>query len=128
MVYVGSAIATPVARRVLGKIADESQIQGLPIFLPPVRVGYNMTQAFISGKDIAYEAVTMAIKGAMASALAFEDSDFAVIYLPAVIVDGRLFECFLNHEGTMQINEIKTGMLVRRMGKGRVAVAQSIDR
>jgi hypothetical protein len=125
--YVGSAIATPTVRRVLEKIACDPQIQGLPIFRRPMRVGYNMTQAFTSGKDVAYEAMTTAIKGAMASALAFEDSDFALLYLPAVIIDGRLFECFLNDEGAMQINEIKTGMLIRRVGNGRVAVAQVLS-
>jgi hypothetical protein len=121
--YVRSAIATPAAQRVLGELADQPLIQGLPIFCPPMRVGYNLTQAFTSGKDVAYDAMTTAIKGAMASAAAFEDSEFAIVYLPTVIVDGRLFECFLNYEGVMQLNEIRTGVLVRRMGDGRIAVA-----
>lgn len=125
----GARIAKPaqVAQRVastlgsifLMKLAQDKEIQCLPFFSIPDRCGYSVTQAFTSGKDIPFEAITTVSKCALskvsAANTAFKvQGPFAEIIFPVVIVDGKFFDCYLNTKNEAEISEINCGYLVWR--------------
>lgn len=78
-----------------------------------LHAGYGLTQAFTSGRDITHEAIMSAAKGAIARKVEIDKimgGVFEVIF-PVIIIDGRLFECFVDNSCSVQIREIEEGIL-----------------
>ena len=90
-----------------------------------LRAGYGLTQAFTSGRDIAHEAIMSVSKGTIARKIEMERAPggvFEVIF-PVIVIDGRLFECFLENNADVQIREIDEGVLFspRRIGSSLIS-------
>lgn len=89
--------------------------------LTPIHVGHGVTQAFTSGLDIPYKALTSAMKASVDRAVQFDSlnarnsnassSLFVAIVLPAIVIDGKLFECFLAGDGHVTVNEVESSVI-----------------
>jgi len=116
---VAQRVASTLGSIFLKSLAQDEEIQCLPLFSLPDRCGYGVTQAFTSGKDIPFEAITTVSKCALSKAseanAAFKDQGpLAEIIFPVVIVDGKFFDCYLNTKNEAEISEINCGHLVWR--------------
>ena len=113
---VAQRAASEVGQRFLAKLTRRRDVQNLPAFSIPNRTGYALTQAFTSKADVAYAAAASVSDAALAQAKA-ADRDIRMVCevaFPAVVVDGRLFECYLDAGDEMHISEISSGTLFWR--------------
>lgn len=114
---VAQQAASRSGRKLLSLAAKLEAYQQLPLFRFPERPAYGVLQAFSSGNDIAYAACMSAAKAA-ASLTSEEDTQgeiaFAEIVIPAVVIDGRIFDCHLDESGELSTEEVEDGMLVWR--------------
>ena len=114
---VAQQAATRLGRKLLFKAAELDVYQQLPLFRSPERPAYGVLQAFASGNDAAYAASMSAAK-ASASLITEADTErdykLAEIVIPAVVIDGFLFECHLGQGGQLEIESVEDGMLVWR--------------
>lgn len=77
------------------------------------RMAYGITQAFTSGDDRTFKATTSVLKAAIARKLSLDSQKwkpFSFIF-PVIILDGPLFECFLNDDGKLSIEPFEDGFL-----------------
>jgi len=111
--------ASRLGTKFLASVAHDKRYQALELLRLPDRPGFGVTQAFTSGNDVAYAACISASKAASGLAakadIASErQGPVAEILLPVVIIEGRLFECFLDEHGSVIVNEVAEGTLVWR--------------
>lgn len=109
--------ASSLGHVLLDRLHTRKDIQDLPMFRIPERSGYGLTQAFTDKEDIPYSAVMAAAKAALALAkrvdAAYVNSICEILF-PVVVIDGKLFECYLDRAGEVVTSEIKSGTLVWR--------------
>jgi len=115
--------ANRLGKKFLTQICKQKEIQGLDIFKLPERSAYGVTQAFTSGKDVCYAAVTSVSKAALSTVTELDEKEkgslhkgrkLCLIVLPIIVVDGCLFEVFLENGSEVVLNEIDHGMLLLR--------------
>lgn len=121
---IAQRAANTIGQGFLWEIVDQIEIQNSPLFSIPERPAYGVTQAFTSGKDICYSAVTGVSKAAQAEIreldkkktdlVDFLAADICSIIFPVVVVDARLFEVFLAGESEPNVGEIENGVLLWR--------------
>jgi hypothetical protein len=113
-IFFTRAILTEEARKILiDTFRDDLDNPKLGWLREKLRAGYGLTQAFTSGRDITHEAIMSASKAAIARKVEMDKNSggvFEVIF-PVIIIDGRLFECFLDNSCSVQIREIEEGVL-----------------
>jgi hypothetical protein len=123
---VAQRTASNLGRRFLMHLAKDATIQQLPLLTVPVRPGYGITQGFTTGKDVAYEACTsvaaaaVAIVGEADRPRAHGERKYIEIAFPVVLIDGRLFEAFINESQTLEVGELTSGNLVWRNPLGNI--------
>ena len=111
-----------LGNRLLRRLSRKEEIQDLPFFTLPTRPGYGLTQALRKpeARDLSYQATTGVPAAAAAQA---RDADVAAkeqelriaeIIFPIVLVDGRLFEAYLDEKCQVSVGEIESGILVWR--------------
>lgn len=126
---VSQRAANSLGKNFLLEACREKAVQDLPMFAMPERPAYGVTQAFTSGKDVCYSAVTSASKAAYATVAELDEikeqrkkamrffprtRDICSIALPVVIVEGELFETYLDEGSSVIVNEVNRGTLVWR--------------
>lgn len=126
---VAQRAANILGRHYLIAICQQDKIQGLPIWELPERAAYGVTQGFTTGKDVCYSAVTSVSKAALSIATEVDEKRkrekkavkilrrskrICSIALPIVVVEGQLFEVFLNDRSNIEINAIENGTLLWR--------------
>jgi len=89
------------------------------LFKLPPRLSYGITRAITKQTDIPYNAVLSACKATSAlvnrSELWNKNRILAVqLLFPAVVVDGRLFECYLDKNNNVALSETNKGTLLFR--------------
>ena len=84
-------------------------IMGLPWMKKMGRTAYGMTQAFTTGEDVTFEASTSVLKAAIARKKVFDSQDWKpfVFVFPAIVVDGLVFNCFLDDAGQLSIEPVE---------------------
>jgi hypothetical protein len=116
---VAQRAASALGRKFLRSVAQSKAYQSLRLFQLPPRPAYGLMQALTTGSDLAYAACMSAAK-ATAAMLAEADTanrpqgGVLEIVVPAIVIDGRLFESFLKESGEMVVNEVSEGTLVWR--------------
>jgi hypothetical protein len=124
--------ATRLGDEWLDRISTRSDVTNLKIFRLPARPGYGVAAAFSEKLDTPYAALT-AVAGAANAVAAEADtrSDvlaatfsrgkavllpraFTLVQFPVVVTEAPLFECYLNTEQGMEIEEIKQTVVVWR--------------
>jgi hypothetical protein len=116
---VAQRAASALGRKFLISVAQDKTYQSLRLFQLPPRPAYGLMQAFTTGNDLAYAACMSAAKAAAATTA---EADIAnktqgpilEVVVPAIVIDGRLFESFINENGEMVVNEVSEGTLVWR--------------
>ncbi|MBU4233078.1 MAG: hypothetical protein L6277_01015 [Desulfobacterales bacterium] len=113
-IFFTRAVLTEEARNVLIKAFSEDKDNPKFEWLrEKLLSGYGLTQAFTSGRDIPHEAIMSVSKGAIARKVEQDKRAGGVfdVIFPVIIIDGRLFECFLDNSCSVQIREIEEGVL-----------------
>lgn len=111
-------ITTHIGTHWLGNIQFDDVVRGLPLLQLQPRPGYGLATAHIGpkpsekAKDIAYAAVLAATKAARV--FASSRSDSCEILLPMVVLRGRLFKAWLDHDNELAVEEVKMGQLLWR--------------
>jgi hypothetical protein len=118
---VAQRAGSRTARLLLRSIANDPEVQSLPIFSLPAQTGYSITQAFTSGHDVCYTAVSGAASAAAAEAERpdvhqVNESlfDFAEVVFPVVVTDAKLFQARLNQSLEIELDESHAGVLLWR--------------
>ena len=113
--------ASELGRRTLLRISKEASIQSLPIFKLPEAPGYSITQAFTSGHDVCYAAASAVANAAIATtnetdkpSSGFRRPAILQIVFPVLVTEARLFAAALEEDGSVSINEEKSGVLLWR--------------
>lgn len=77
------------------------------------QIGYGITQAFTNGEDATFKASTGALKAAIAQKLETAEDSWSpfVFSFPVIVVDGPLFQCSLQDDGSVAIDQIENGEL-----------------
>lgn len=101
-------INSDTARGALAQKDVESWIK-LPWMKKEGRTAYGVTQAFTSGEDVTFKATTSVLKAAIARQRELSKQRWKpfVFVFPIVIVDGGLFECYLNDKGEVLIESLQ---------------------
>ncbi len=95
-------------------------VQALSIFSLPERPAYGLTQALTQGKDVCYSAVTSISKAVLSIVSELDGNkrqrtgNVCSIILPVVVIEGQLFEVFLEGQSDVAINSIESGTLLWR--------------
>lgn len=83
--------------------------------LNPSVTGYGITQAFSSGQDAPFKALMSVVKAALASVRQIDKSNSQAangnvyrIVFPAIVIDSRLFECRIDTNEQIILNEVET--------------------
>jgi len=111
-------ITTDIGSLWLKNIKFDAAVRSLPLLQLEPRPGYGLTTAHLGpkssekAKDTAYSAVLGATKAARAIASARRDS--CEILLPMVVLRGRLFKAWLDHNNELAVEEAHRGQLVWR--------------
>lgn len=126
---VAQRAANSLGRHYLKELSEIDTIHNLPIFTLPQRAAYGVTQAFTAGKDIPYSAVTSVSKATLSAVMQLEEMKekdkkkilpffrpivICALLFPVVVVEGQLFEVFLNDSTNMEINNLDNGTLIWR--------------
>jgi hypothetical protein len=116
---VAQRAASSIGQTLLWKLAPRAEIQDLPLLRLGNRCAYGMTQAFTSGEDVSLSASMSVAKAADARAREATQATgvqgyFGEIIFPVIIIDGKLFECYLNADSEQMLQEVSQGVLVWR--------------
>jgi hypothetical protein len=112
-----------------------SKIENLKL-LQPEHVAYGIVRAFTNQKDIdiPYNAALSALKAAVYRINLFDDETNrksipprCTIVFPAVVTDARLFQCYLNRNEQLEINEISYGQMELKVGAQNTVYAPLIS-
>jgi hypothetical protein len=103
---IAQSIATTTADAILWILASDKDVQELSIFRTPDRPGFNGRQAFGSQNDIVYSTLQSIMSSCYSKKRDYEsyhkkpeDSlGFGVIFIPLIVIEGRLFETFYNKQ------------------------------
>ncbi len=109
-VHITDRAASKAGIEFLTRVASRADVQQLPIFHRPARAGYSVIRAMAEdNQDVPYKAMMSAAKAARS--LAWEASGIwrkhivAEVVLPVVVIDGEMFECYLDDDGTRVLSE-----------------------
>lgn len=117
---VAQRAANSLGTRYLHEICNNDKVQKLSIFALPKRPAYGVTQALTQGKDVCYSAVTSVSKAALSTVAELDESrrqqpeNICSIILPVVVMEGQLFEVFLEGKSDIAVNSIESGTLLWR--------------
>jgi len=110
---VAQRTASSFASAALNGLARRKEIQDLELFSITEPPAYGATQAFTTGSDVVYSALTSV--GAAATAEAKEGSQLVYLILfPVVVVEGKLFSCTLKDDASISVTESNRGTLLWR--------------
>lgn len=116
---IAQRASSTLGQALLESICKRKDICSLPLFYVPERPGYGLIQAFTSGQDVPFSAVMGAAKASLAE-VEFSDEvsrtyeSICEISFPVVVIDGLLFECYLNQAGEVETEPISSGTLLWR--------------
>jgi len=126
---VAQRAANSLGRHFLHEACQISDIQSLPVFSLPERPAYGVTQALTTGKDICYSSVTSVSKAALATVAELDERkeadkkgmrrllrplNICSIVFPLVVVEGRMFEVYLDDKENVEVADIDNGTLLWR--------------
>lgn len=75
------------------------------------RLAYGATEAFSAGKDAVFQAATQVTKASIAHLRQTGGDRLLSFFFPTIVLDGRLFECYLGSEGEPIVAEVDSAFL-----------------
>jgi len=75
------------------------------------RVAYGLTQAFTTGSDVTFKASTGVLKAAISRKRILSKNKFSpfIFVFPVIVIDGKIFECFINKQGKLSVQQFHHG-------------------
>lgn len=105
--------ANRLGKEFLKSAAKVDKIKNLELFKVGERTAYNLTRAFSDGIDVTYKATMSATKATAALVeKANRTSDVYRFFFPAILIDSKLFDCSLDSNDDLKVNEIENVGLV----------------
>jgi hypothetical protein len=94
-------------------ISDPERFLGLEWFRKDGRIGFGVAEAFSDRGDETFQAGMTATKAAIDKRIkdAPPSESALSFYFPVIVLDGILFESFLDSSGNLQLQQIKSGFL-----------------
>jgi hypothetical protein len=126
---VAQRAANSLGGHFLREVCQSTDVQSLSLFSLPKRPAYGVTQALTTGKDVCYSAVTSVSKAALATVAELDErketekknlrmlrrtSGICSIVFPVVVVEGKLFEVFLDDSTNVVVDDVDNGTLLWR--------------
>ena len=116
---VAQRTASKLAAAALTRLAQRTEVQDLDLFQIIDPPAYGATQAFTTGNDVVYSALTAVGSAVSARAQDVDDERrltqrFCMILFPVVVIEGRLFSCVLQDDATLAIAEAERTTLLWR--------------
>jgi hypothetical protein len=113
---VAQRVGNTLGRRLLDTVARDTTAQQIGLFDLCGRPAHGVTQAFTSGADAAYAALHGVAKATAALAANRGGSPMPVllVFFPLVVIEGRLFEYYIDENDDPAVNEIAQGTLLWR--------------
>ena len=98
------------AREILIEKEMETGVK-LPWMKKSGRVAYGLTQAFTTGSDVTFKASTGVLKAAISRKRILGEKGYSpfVFVFPVIVVDGKIFECFIDKHGELSIQQFHHG-------------------
>jgi hypothetical protein len=106
--------ASSAGKKYLYALRDNSNLQDLSLFEIPARPGYSIAAAFSSGEDRAFQAVSSVAAATRSLATSMNRTRVAEVLFPVVVIDGYLFECFLDETQKPVVRETQNAVLLWR--------------
>lgn len=97
-------------QRILRKLAHD-RVWPIELFDIDQPHAHSITQAFTTGRDVAWEACLSASKAAHYEA-SLNGQGIAIVALPLIVIDGPLYYCELTSEGAINLEAVEQGDLV----------------
>jgi hypothetical protein len=116
---VAQRSASQVAAAALRRLAQREEVQNLDLFQIIAPPAYGATQAFTTGNDVVYTALT-GVGSAVSAPTQEVDGQrrlrqrFCIILFPIVALEGRLFSCVLQDDASIAVTEAERGTLLWR--------------
>lgn len=118
--YLSGLPHTQAADSVLDRlVARQTETRGTT-FAQPEREGFRLVKAFSPAQDTAFQAVGTLMNGCRSLAERMGSaSDFRIVFVPVIVLDGPLFECFLPPDQESPVTRaITSATLVQPVGNG----------
>lgn len=120
---VGQVLAHPTTdrqRQRLERVSGEEAVQALSLFVRPDLIGFNLVAAHGGNQDAAFQGVGTLMSSSAALAKRGSEFEHSILYLPVLVVDAPLFECWLPAAGGQyELRQVSCGSLVQPTGDGR---------
>jgi hypothetical protein len=121
--YVLSLPSTEEAKHRISFLATSKEVQGMPLFQAPELIGFNFVRAHTDNQDAAFHAVRGVTTAAVSVAKKISEYGHAVLYVPIVVIDSPLMQCYLPEKSdAVSLEEIKSGSLIYNTGTEHVMV------
>jgi len=104
----------------INKLKKQNLLEELNFFKINELRGFNLIRALTNGgKDAAYTAIKSVTKASEALVLRSNNSFDAIcrIYFPVIVIDNRLFECYLDDNSEMKLKETGHSQLILSQAK-----------
>lgn len=94
-------------------VADKvRELKKIDWFRKDNRIAHGVTEAFTTKDDVSFKAGISATKASIALTQIGMGGDFGLnFFFPTVVLDGKLFECYLDEQGNSILNEINSVFL-----------------
>ncbi|GBE37447.1 hypothetical protein BMS3Bbin08_00035 [bacterium BMS3Bbin08] len=116
---VTERVTSKVATKILPAISTHKEVYSLPLFKLSTPSGHSITQAFTSGSDVGFKALTSACNAALAMTVRADKftRDVSIriceIVFPVVVIEGQLFRAQLK-DGDLHVQEVLHSTLLWR--------------
>lgn len=109
-IFFSYCINSDSAREILIEKQMETDVK-LPWMKKSGRIAYGLTQAFTTGSDITFKASTSVLKAAISRKRILGEKGYSpfVFVFPVIVVDGKIFECFIDKHGELSIQQFHHG-------------------
>ena len=108
-----------LGRKFICELAQNEEIQSLPLFKVSDNPAYGVTQAFTSGNDVTYGAAMSVTKAAAAQ---IKDANkytslgrpYCLLVFPVIVTDAPMFNVDLDETAEPRLQPVKSGVLIWR--------------
>lgn len=109
-------VFSKIGNSYLYKLFRQQQTSIPAMFAIPDRIGYGLTQAFTSGEDIPFKAITSAVKAAVSQAInadkmTEEIHTLCYVGFPIIVIDGLLIDCSLSETSDVILEQVDSAVL-----------------
>lgn len=119
---------TPSAKKIMLRLAEEKAVQRMDMFDPSPLMGFRLVRAHTGNQDAAAHAVEGLTAACLATAEDIGSHGHSVVYLPVVVIDAPLLQCYLpNATQEVQLQRVPRGVLLHTHGLGEFTLIHVVQ-